>query len=126
MMREEAMLKYQATVSAVGPMVDEFLNEGVVVLFGESAPEELREFAILHNGGSLRAPIAAGDWVSFDDMRFRVLAVGDVANTNLSNLGHLVMKCNGMTEPEMPGDVCVELKSLPKIHVGSTLRIESA
>jgi glucitol/sorbitol PTS system EIIA component len=119
------MLKYQATISSIGPMVDEFLSEGVVVLFGEGAPEELREFAILHNGKTLSAPIAAGDVVSFDDVRYRVLAVGDVANSNLSNLGHFVMKCNGMTEPEMPGDVCVEMKVPPKLHVGSSLRIES-
>jgi PTS system glucitol/sorbitol-specific IIA component len=107
-------------------MVDEFLNEGVVVLFSDRAPEELREFAILHDGTTLSAPIIPGDWVVFDHERYRVLAVGAVANSNLSNLGHLVMKCNGLSEPDMPGDICVESKSLPKIRVGSVLRIEGA
>ena len=120
------MLKYQARVTAVGPMVQEFLNEGVIVLFGEKAPVELAEFAILHDGAMLLAPLAAGDVVSFDEVDYKVLAVGDVASQNLANLGHLVVKCNGQDEPEMPGDVCVEAKPLPPIHKGTRLRIERA
>lgn len=117
------MLKYQATVSEIGPLVQEFLDEGIIVLFGAQAPEELREFAILHDGETLHGTLAVGDVVSFDGSPFRVLAVGSVANDNLANLGHLVLKCNGMSEPEMPGDVCVEALPLPAIVVGSKLEI---
>jgi PTS system glucitol/sorbitol-specific IIA component len=120
------MLKYQATISAIGPLVQDFLNEGIIVLFGQQAPEELQEFAILHDGKTLHAPLEAGDRVSFDDTSYRVLAVGDVVNENLANLGHLVLKCNGQSQPEMPGDVCVESKPPPTLRVGMTLRIESA
>jgi glucitol/sorbitol PTS system EIIA component len=118
------MLKYQANITAVGPSVQEFLDEGIIVLFGQQAPGELAEFAILHDGAQLLAPIAAGDVVSFDGSSYRVLAVGEVASQNLANLGHLVLKCNGLHEPEMPGDVCVEAKPLPRIHAGTRLLIE--
>lgn len=118
------MLKYEATVSAVGPLVGEFLASGIVVLFGEGAPAELAEFAVLHHGGRLMGRITKNDTVSFDGMRFRILAVGDIANENLGNLGHLVLKFNGRETPELPGDVCVEAKPLPPIHVGTKLRIE--
>jgi glucitol/sorbitol PTS system EIIA component len=119
------MIKYQANVVAVGAGVQEFLDAGVIVLFGQQAPGELAEFAILHDGAQLLAPIAAGDVVSFDSSSYRVLAVGDVASQNLANLGHLVLKCNGLDEPEMPGDVCVEAKPLPRIGRGTRLRIDS-
>lgn len=43
------MMKYQARVTFVGPMASEFLKENIAVLFSQDAPEELREFAILHD-----------------------------------------------------------------------------
>lgn len=118
------MLKYSATVTAIGPLTVEFVEAGILVLFGASAPEELQEFAIIHDGVDLAAPVAAGDTVKIDAASFNVLAVGDVANDNLKNLGHLVLKFNGQTEPELPGDVCVESQPLPPVTVGTVLRIE--
>ena len=118
------MLKYSATVTAIGPLTVEFVEAGILVLFGASAPEELQEFAIIHDGVDLAAPVAAGDTVKIDAASFNVLAVGDVANDNLKNLGHLVLKYNGQTEPVLPGDVCVESQPLPPVTVGTVLRIE--
>jgi glucitol/sorbitol PTS system EIIA component len=117
------MVKYKACVTQIGPLVAEFIAHGVLVFFGATAPEELTEFAIIHDGLELIEPIVAGDTVHIGDEAFQVLAVGEVANKNLSNLGHFVLKCNGQTEPEMPGDVCLEAKPLPVIKVGTMLII---
>ena len=51
--KECSVIKYQATVTYIGPLVSEFLDSGIVVLFGEDAPEELRDFAIIHDGHEL-------------------------------------------------------------------------
>ena len=118
------MIKYAATVTAIGPLTGEFVEAGILVLFGASAPDELKDFAIIHDGVELTAPLAVGDVISVDAGRFNVLAVGDVASENLKNLGHLVMKFNGQTEPELPGDVCVESQPLPPVAVGTVIRIE--
>ncbi len=115
--------KYKATVTEVGPLLKEFTEAGILVFFGEDAPPELREFSIIHDGVDLSTPITPGDKVILDGEEYSVLAVGEVANTNLSNLGHLVMKFNGETEVEMPGDVCVESKPVHLVQVGSTLEI---
>jgi len=117
------MVKYEATVTHIGPLTHEFVEAGILVLFGESAPEELREFAILHDGRTLHAPLAPGDSLHVAAETFRLLAVGEVANNNLSQLGHLVVKFNGQTTPEMPGDVCVEARPLPTMEVGVRLKI---
>ena len=119
------MIKYEATVTAIGPYVAEFIDHNILVLFGTNAPEELAEFAILHDGKDLKGDLAAGDFVYLGDDQFQILAVGEVANNNLKNLGHLILKFNGETEPEMPGDVCVESKPLPEINEGLKIRIES-
>ena len=119
------MIKYQAQITAIGPLAGEFIDAGVLVFFGLDAPPELAEFAILHDGSKLNSNVAPGDQLRIDGAAFAVLAVGEVANKNLGALGHLVVKFNGQTEPEMPGDVCVEAKALPPLKVGTQFAIES-
>ena len=119
------MIKYETHFTQIGPLVSEFLAHNILVIFGSSAPEELAEFAVIHDDGKLIEPIMAGDTVSIDAELFKILAVGDVANTNLENLGHLVLKCNGQTVVEMPGDVCLEEKPLPLIKIGTTLSVSN-
>ena len=117
------MIKYKATITAIGPYVSEFVDHNILVLFGQNAPEELAEFTVLHDGTMLNAPLTIGDLVYVGDESVKILAVGDVANANLENLGHLVLKFNGENEPEMPGDVCVEKKTIPDFEVGTVIKI---
>ncbi len=118
------MIKYQATITAIGPYVAEFIDHNILVLFGDQAPEELAEFSILHDGKEMQGTLTVGDAVYLGEAEYKILAVGDVANDNLKKLGHLILKFNGETEPEMPGDVCVEAKPLPIIELGLEIRIE--
>ena len=117
------MIKYTATVTQIGPLVEEFINAGILVFFGEDAPPELVEFSIIHDGRELKRDLVPGDVISIDDQEFQVLAVGEVANLNFSNLGHLIIKFNGKDKVELPGDVCVESKHIPPIKVGTILKI---
>ncbi len=59
------MIKFQASVKAVGPLVSEFLDHQILVLFGMNAPPELAEFAVLHDGAAPAAPLRRGDrlWI---------------------------------------------------------------
>lgn len=117
------MVKYNAHVTSIGPLLGEFREGGVLVFFGQNAPAELAEFAVLHDGQHLQAPVEPGDWFMLDESRFQVLAVGDIANRNLDHSGHFILKFNGQTEPEMPGDICVEHKPVPDVHIGMHLQI---
>lgn len=119
----EKISKYKATVTEIGPLVSEFIQAGILVFFGDDAPPELREFSIIHNGKTLAADVAPGDVVIIDNEQYQVLAVGEVANKNLSNLGHLIMKFNGQTTPQLPGDVCVEEKPVHQVKIGSIFEI---
>ena len=118
------MVKYECTITNIGPYVSEFLDAGIVVLFGADAPEELVEFSIIHDGKELKEALKPGDKVWIDSEQFDILAVGEIANKNFSNLGHLILKFNGQEVPEMPGDVCLNEKELPVISVGSKIKIE--
>mgnify|MGYP000576553941 FL=1 len=116
---------YSTTVTAVGELVPDFAEQGVLVFFGENAPAELHEFSIIHTPDvQTRAP-QVGDQITLVDNTYNVLAVGSVASDNLLNLGHLDLKANGLTEPEMPGDVNVEAVSLPVVKIGDRLTVIS-
>ena len=114
---------YSSTVTAVGALVSDFRDQGLLVWFGENAPEELHEFSILHKvDNHKRAPIV-GDTIALNDDHFTVLAVGSVASENLLNLGHLDLKANGLSQAELPGDVNVEARELPMLKVGDRLQV---
>lgn len=121
------MVVYSTTVTAVGELVSEFRDQGILVFFGEGAPVELHEFSVLHKVEvSQRAPLV-GDVIRIQSAEsadeFNVLAVGSVASDNLLNLGHLDLKANGLAEAELPGDVNVEARPLPMIKVGDKLEV---
>jgi PTS system glucitol/sorbitol-specific IIA component len=116
-------VRYDTVVTAVGSMVPEFVEAGVLVWFGEGAPEELHDFSVLHRPTVTAGGVEPGDEVRLGDTVFTVLAVGPVANDNLVNLGHLDLKASGETEPPLPGDVCVDKVPLPEVRPGTRLTI---
>ena len=116
-------LKYRSRVVAVGDLVDDFVAQDILVFFRAGAPDELAEFSILHEPLTDQARVEPGDQLRLGDEPYDVLAVGDVANDNFASLGHLVVKANGRSEPEMLGDVCVETKPLVRLAVGDEFSI---
>ena len=120
-----SQIVYSTTVTAVGELVSDFADQGVLVFFGEDAPIELHEFSIIHKPDAVERAPQVGDTITLQENVYNVLAVGSVASDNLVNLGHLDLKANGLTEPEMPGDVNVEAVSLPKVNVGDRLIVTS-
>lgn len=127
---EQLILKYRAVIHEIGPMVEEFLPHGILIFFGENAPSELREVSLIHDGSQLLSPITPGDMLRFSSSSqeplpswYRLTAVGDVANTNLAELGHIVVHFDAATQPNLPGAVSVEpsLTALPTI--GTTIEL---
>jgi PTS system glucitol/sorbitol-specific IIA component len=93
----------------------------MIIIFDDSAPEELAEICLLHEHQPLLRPVRAGDRVSIDDQVYLVTAVGDVANKTLEELGHVTLLFDGAREPQKPG--CIHLGACPPSYaVGSRLR----
>ncbi|SCX06063.1 PTS glucitol/sorbitol transporter subunit IIA [Candidatus Aquiluna sp. UB-MaderosW2red] len=118
-----AELLYRSEVTGIGDLVSSFVAEGILVFFGESAPEELHEFCIMHKVEHQSGVLNVGDVIQIDEYHLEVLALGSVANENLMNLGHMNIKADGNLIAEMPGDVCVAIGELPPVAVGSKIQI---
>jgi len=116
--------RYATTVTSVGEQVPEFAGQGLLIWFAEGAPEELHFFAVLHRPTVITGGVRAGDVVRIGDKAFRVTAVGEVANDNMVNLGHMDLKANGASEAPLPGDICLEELPLPEPRPGTELVIE--
>jgi len=119
-----AQTRYATMVTAVGEQVAEFITQGLLIWFAEGAPEELHFFTVLHRPTVATGGVRPGDLVRIDDKTFRVTAVGEVANDNMVNLGHMDLKANGAAEAPLPGDICLEELPLPEPRPGTTLVIE--
>ena len=115
--------KYHTVVTDVGEMAAEFADAGIFVFFGPDAPGELHEFAILTEASELFANVEVGDIVVIDDASFPTLSVGPIANQNLANLGHLVVKFNGLLVPELPGDISLPDVPAPAVKPGTVIEI---
>jgi PTS system glucitol/sorbitol-specific IIA component len=119
--------KYKTSVLYLGELASEFIEESIMVFFGKEAPEELHEHAVVHEEATgLNGEVKPGDSVIIDGNSYPVLAVGAVANKNLETMGHLVLKFNGLEEPEMEGDVCLPEVKLPEVKPGSIVEIQGA
>ncbi|MGB9801200.1 MAG: PTS glucitol/sorbitol transporter subunit IIA [Thermanaerothrix sp.] len=124
-MSSSLKVKFSSRVVRVGHLTNEFISAGVLVFFGPKVPEELLDFAVIHEGGELAEPIKPGDKFCLDGECYNILAVGDVANKNLASLGHFIIKFNGQVQPEMPGDICAEARPLPSVKIGSVFKFVS-
>jgi PTS system glucitol/sorbitol-specific IIA component len=116
-------VRYDTVVDAVGELIPQFREQGLLVFFGQMAPEELHEFVILHTPTVADSAPEPGDVVELDGEAFAVTSVGHVVAENLLRLGHISLKATGETTAPLPGDVCVEQRELPEPKPGSRLRI---
>ncbi len=121
---EEEEVVFSSVVTAVGEQVAAFVEgHGILVFFGADAPAELHDFSALHDVQIAAAGPRVGDTIELDGRRIPVLAAGAVVEANLLNLGHVDLKANGATEPDMPGDVNLPADSLVVPQPGATFRI---
>ena len=104
-------MKYDVTVTGLGPMALEFLDPAMemrfVILFNDDAPAELGELAILHTAGEMTEAPAPGDTMKIGEKTYKITAVGDEAIHTLATLGHCTLAFTADTEPYRPG--CINL-----------------
>lgn len=119
----EGVVVYQTTITSIGEQVPAFVNAGILILFSDEAPEELRDISVLHHADIREDGPQAGDMIKIGNLALPVLAVGHVVADNLLNLGHLDLKADDRTEAKLPGDVCVPKGSLAVPEPGQQFMI---
>ena len=117
-------MRYQSTITGVGPVAQEFLAERLLVVFNENAPPALGEIAYLHTIHPVEADMQVGDIILFGESRYPITAVGDEANDTFRRMGHCTFNFKGRGEAELPGQVELLCRELPRPLAGMTFAIE--
>lgn len=114
---------YKNKVKALGDLAETFLDEGMIIFFGDNAPDTLADYCYSIDINKVEETIKSGQTLILDGIAFKITAVGDVAEKNLVNLGHITIAFNGSTEPTLSGTICVEKKKIPSMKIGSEISI---
>lgn len=99
---------WTATISHIGSDSAMMIEEGVVILFGEPVPPALADVALVHtNSEKAVREIAPGDVITIGDATYSIDDLGELANNNLNELGHIVLYVNKTDQTVLPGAVIV-------------------
>lgn len=115
-------------VVSIGADASELIEGGIIVLFNPSAPDELKDIAVLHEREDTDLDVLhEGGIIQFGDQKYVIDFVGDEANANFNTLGHLAIYVNNKDEDtgQLPGSVFVSSKDggYPNIKVGQEILI---
>ncbi|HBR7336757.1 TPA: PTS glucitol/sorbitol transporter subunit IIA [Klebsiella pneumoniae] len=98
---------YQTTITHIGACATMALEEQMLITFREGAPADIEEYCFIHNHGELAGTLQPGAELQLGEQRYPVTAVGEVAEQNLRELGHIPLRFDGHREAEFPGTVHV-------------------
>lgn len=118
--------KYETQINKVGSAVSDFLGEKMLILFGENAPLELADYCLSITINGIKEEIKIGDTFQLGGSRYKITAVGDAVEKNLSSLGHITLKFDGSTTPELPGTLYLEEALINEVNAGDTIKIYAA
>ncbi|MBQ9062818.1 MAG: PTS glucitol/sorbitol transporter subunit IIA [Eubacterium sp.] len=114
---------YENQVTAMGAGVEEFKDAGLFIIFGENAPEELKDYCYSVSVNPINGTIAPGQTLCVGDASYKITAVGEEAPVTLAGLGHCTINFSGATEVELPGTIYVENKEMPVVEIGTKIMI---
>lgn len=114
---------YENIIKDMGSEVAAFEDQEMFILFGDNAPDTLKDFCYIIDIKNVNKTIEKGQTLVLNGEKYAITAVGNVAEKNLVGLGHITVSFTGATEAALPGTIYVEQKAAPKLTIGSTISI---
>jgi PTS system glucitol/sorbitol-specific IIA component len=89
---------YQTTITRIGQSAAGCAERPDADHLREGAPADIEEFCFIHCHGELNGELKAGSQLELGEARYAVTAVGDVAEQNLRELGHITLRFDGQPQ----------------------------
>lgn len=106
----------------IGPVVPEFKEEKVMILFGPMATPDLREICVIHEFKKQpQQSLAAGKQFTLGEHTYTIKQVGSEANKNFEELGHISIYFKENEHGLLPGAIEVEPAVFPTLSVGDKI-----
>ena len=94
----------QSVVKEIGILVPQFKEDKLIVLFGPAAPQELRDMSVIHEFEHLEEePLKLGGTIQVGDQTYTITALGNKANDNFKELGHISIYFQEPFDDVLPG-----------------------
>ena len=114
-------VKYESTITAVGKLAHEFLdNNSSVILLNEGIHPNLADMVVEHTVSELAADIEVDDKLKIGNTDFKVIKVGNVANKTIREEGHCTIVVNA--DGSMPGQIIVKGVMPPRLRIGDKIK----
>jgi len=114
-------VKYESTITAVGKLAREFLeNNSSVIILNEGVHPNLADMVVEHTVSELLAEIEAGDKLKIGNTDFKVVKVGDIANKTIREDGHCTLVINA--DGTMPGQIIVKGPVPPRLRIDDVIK----
>lgn len=115
-------VKLTTSIVELGKQSGELVSNNMVILFDKKAPEAIKNYCLLIEDYQYDEEIVSGDYMSIDDKPFAIIKVGDAANENFKNLGHVTLSFGKKEEEDiLPGSIHLKEPLLQAIRQGSKL-----
>ncbi len=113
--------QFRATITHMGKYAESALEDNMLILFNQSAPEDVAEYCIIHDQGTEVGLITTESTLLLAGKDYIVTAVGSVANQNLEMLGHITIKFDAQSVAEYPGTIHVIGHHPPSLKCGDCI-----
>lgn len=115
------MLK--SKVIEIGEMVSAFEEEMLLILFGPTATNELKPICVIHEFEQEPTQLLKpGVKVAIGNQTYTITKVGDSANTNFEELGHVSIYFRTGENDLLPGAIIAEPAVYPVVQKGDTIK----
>lgn len=117
---------YKTKIVEIGPIVEDFAEEFLLVLFGPQATAELRDICVIHESSDgPKGVIQKNSRLIIGNQEYHILDVGNEANSNFESLGHIsIYFRDGENNEILPGAILVEPRVFPILAVGDEIIFE--
>lgn len=95
----------------------------IVILFGPTATNELREISVIHEfQDAPNNALTKGNTLLIGEQVYTIEEVGTDANKNLEELGHISVYFRSGQNEVLPGAIVVSPEVFPTITVGDSIQ----
>ncbi|EAC5437808.1 PTS glucitol/sorbitol transporter subunit IIA [Listeria monocytogenes] len=110
-------------IMEIGPLVPAFEEEKIVILFGPTATNELREISVIHEFQDVpNNALTKGNILLIGEQEYTIEEVGSDANKNLEELGHISVYFRSGQNEVLPGAVVVSPEVFPTMTIGDSIQ----
>lgn len=116
------MILVQSKILEIGEMVPAFEEEMLLVLFGPTATKELKQICVVHE--FIETPknlLKNGGKMQIGNTEYTITHVGDAANKNFEELGHISIYFRTGENEVLPGAIIAEPEFFPTIQEGDVI-----